>query len=114
MLNDGGDGHSFTSVLELFRKGYFEVIDSSKSDPKKWLKQKNFIFVQKLETLLLDRANGRPVTPPEQIIDIYERDINMQKFKFHFQLLPDVMLLDGILIREVTQVQIIFWFETID
>ena len=61
----------------LYRKGYFEVIDSLVGDLKNRFKQKNCIFLQKLETLLLDSANRRPVTLPKEIIDMYEKDIDM-------------------------------------
>ena len=65
--------HSFNFVHELYRKEYFEDIDSLVGDLKKQFKQNNFIFVQKLETLLLDNANGQPVTRPKEIIDVYEK-----------------------------------------
>ena len=98
-LNDGGDGHYFSSVHELYRKEYFKVINSLVGDIKKFFKMKNFIFVQKLDTLLLHSANGRQVTPSEDIIDMYERDINIQKLKLNLLLLLDAinsMHLDGI------------------
>ena len=93
-LNNNEDGHSFGSVHELYRKEYFEIIGSLVGDLKKRFKQKNFIFVQKLETLLLDSANGRPFTLPKEIIEMYEKmkkDINMQELKLHVQLLPDTI-----------------------
>ena len=72
MLTNGGDEHSFNSVHELYRKEYFEVIDSLVGDLKNRFKQNNFIFVQKLETLLIDSANGRPVTLLKEIIHMYK------------------------------------------
>ena len=51
----------------------------------------NFIFVQTLVTLLLDSANGRPVTPNKEITDKYDRDNDMQKLKLHLQLRADAM-----------------------
>ena len=90
-LNNGGDGHSFSSVHELYRKEYFKAIDNLVGDLKKQLKQKNFVFVQKLVALLLDSANGRPVTLPVEIIDICEQDIDMLKLKLYLQLLPDAI-----------------------
>ena len=93
---------SFDSVNELHGKEYFEVIDSLVGDLKNQFKQKNFIFIQKLEILLLASANGRLVTLPKEIIEIMKK-YQHTKLKFHLQLLPDAkksMPQDGIPIRE--------------
>ena len=51
-LKDTGDGYSFGSINVLYRKEYFEVIDSFVEDLKNSL-NKDFlkIFLQKLETI---------------------------------------------------------------
>ena len=68
--------HSSGCVHELYRKVYFEVIDSLVGDLKKPFKQENtFIFIQKLEILLPDSANGRLVTLSKKIIDTCMKNI---------------------------------------
>ena len=51
---------------------WFLVFDCLVEDLKNQFKQKNYIFLKKLETLLLDSANSRPVTHPKEIIDMHE------------------------------------------
>ena len=51
--------HVFVSVEAHFRKEYFEAIDCIKGDLEKRFLQENFCFVQKIERVLIDNANGR-------------------------------------------------------
>ena len=66
-------------VLYLsFAEICFEIIDSLVRDLKKCFKQTDSIFIQKLETLLLDSASGIPLNLPKEIIDMYEIDMDLQ------------------------------------
>ena len=109
-MNDGVANHAFQSVEDLYRREYFEAIDSVKGDLEKRFTQQNFLFVRSVEALLIDSANGKPVSLPEKMFKMYERDVDMQKLKLQLQLLQDAIKsvpLDGIRIREVTRIQTI-------
>ncbi len=109
-LNDGTSQHQFTTVEDVYRKEYFEVIDAVKGELERRFRQQNFLFAQTVEKLLLDSANGKSVAITEKIQEMYNGDIDMQKLKLHLQMLPDVIkcsLLDGISIKKVTRVHTI-------
>ena len=66
--------------------------------------------MRSVEALLIDSANGKPVSLLEKMVKMYERDVDMQKLKLQLQLLQDAIKsvpLDGIRIREVTRIQTI-------
>ena len=103
-LNDGTANHAFQSVEDLYRE-YFEAIDKVKGDLEKRFTQQNFLFVRSVEALLIDSTNGKPVSLPEKMVKMYEREVDMQKLKLQLQLLKDAIKsvsLDGIRNREVT------------
>ena len=96
----------FTSVEEYYRKDYFQAIDEVKGDLEKRFRQKNFLFVQSIENLLLDSANGKAFSLPEDISTLYQNDIDMTKLNIQLQMLQEAINstpLDGIRIREVTR-----------
>ena len=72
--------------------------------------QESFLLVRKIESLLLDSANGKDISIPEEIGNLYEGDIDFRKLKLHLQMLLDAVKstpLDGLAICEVTRVQTI-------
>ena len=103
--NDTASGHVFQAVNDLYRKEYFEVIDTVRGDLEWHFTQQNFVFVKNIESLLIDSAHGEPVTVPQEVSDIYQTDIDMHKLKLQLQLLPDAVKtvpLDEIQIRQIT------------
>ena len=109
-LNDGAAGHAFQSVDDLYRKEYFDVIDNVKGDLERRFTQRNFLFVRNIESLLIDSANGEPITVPQEVADMYHTDLDMHKLKLQLQLLPDAVKsvpLNGIQIKQVTRIQTI-------
>ena len=109
-IDDGIAQHIFTSVEDHYRKEYFEVIDAVHGDLQRRFLQKNFLFVRNLEQLLLNSANGKGFSLPQDFRTLYENDIDMQKLLLHLQKLPDAIKAaphDAIQSREVTKVQTI-------
>ena len=47
--------------------------------------------MQKIERMLLDCANGKEVSIPPQINQIYEADIDMKRLLLHLKSLPDAI-----------------------
>ena len=110
-IDDGtAPEHEYSSVEEFYRREYFQAIDSIKGELENHFMQESFLFVRKIETLLIDSANGKDVSIPREVSDLYKDDIDFQKLELHLQMLPDAIKctpLDGIYIREVTRVQTI-------
>ncbi len=107
-IDDGASQHVYITVEDYYRKEYFEVIDAIKGNLEDRFLQENFVFVQKIETLLMDSANGKEVVVPQDICTMYKKDIDFSKLSLHLKMLPDAIKavpLDGITIREITRVQ---------
>ena len=103
--NEGAVGHVFQSVYDLHRKEYFDIVDNVKGELEQRFTDRNFLFVRNIESLLIDSANGKPVVVPQEVADIYQADLDMDKLKLQLQLLPDVVKsvhLDGIQFTQVT------------
>ena len=61
--------------------------------------------MQKIESMLLDSANGKDVsTIPPQINQTYEADIDMKRLLLHLTMLPDAIKSNSTSIIEVTKV----------
>ena len=90
-LDSGSSQHVFTSVEEYFRKDYYESIDCITGKLERRFSQENFILVQKIESMLLDSANGKDVSIPPQVNQIYEADIDMERLLLHLKILPDAI-----------------------
>ena len=67
--------HRYSSVEEFYRKEYFQAIDNIKGDLENRFMQETFLLVRKIESLLLDSANGKDVSIPEKIRDLYEAEV---------------------------------------
>lgn len=109
-IDEGIAQHVFTAVEQYYRREYFQALDEVKGDLERRFQQKNFLFVRSIEELLLNCANGRAFSLPEDFVTLYQKDIDMAKLTIHLQMLQDAIKstpLDGILIREVTSIQTI-------
>ena len=58
-------------------------------DLERRLTQSNFLFVRNIKGLLINSANGEPVHLPNEVMETYKNDIDMEKLKLHLQLLLD-------------------------
>ncbi len=80
-IDDGASQHVYITVEDYYRKEYFEVIDAIKGSLEDRFLQENFLFVRKIETLLIDSANGKEVVVPQDICTMYQKDIDFRKTK---------------------------------
>ena len=109
-IDDGAAQHTFTSIECFYRKEYFQAIDVVKADLEKRFIQKNFLIAQKIEKMLIESANGRVFMIPDEIKELYSKDIDFQKCLLHLQMLPDAIKstpLNGIPIQQVTLISTI-------
>ena len=59
---------------------------------------------------MINSANGEPVNLPDDMMEMYKNDIDMEKLKLHLQLLPDAIKLvnlNEVPIKEVTRISTI-------
>lgn len=91
-IDDGAaPEHQYSSVEELYQREYFQAIDSIKVELEDRFMQESFLLVRKIESLLIDSANGKEVSIPKEVSDLYKDDIDFQKLKLHLQMLPDAI-----------------------
>ena len=75
--------HRYSSVEEYYRIEYFQAIDGIKGDLDNHFMQGSFLLVRKIESLLTDSANGKAVSIPEEVSDLYRNDIDFRKLELH-------------------------------
>ena len=59
---------------------------------------------------MINSANGEPLHFPDEVMETYKNDIDMEKLKLHLQLLPNAIKsvnLNRVPIKEVTQISTI-------
>ena len=104
----GAPQHRFKSVEDIYRKEYFDVIDSTIGSLERRFMQPHFNIVRNIEAVLMDSANGKAVTLTNEFVLLYAKDIDMEKLNLQLKLLPDAVKTispDGIQIRQVTRIQ---------
>lgn len=109
-IDDGASQHVHVSIEDYYRREYYQAIDTVIGELESRFIQESFLLVRKIETILLDSANGKAVSLPQEICSLYQKDIDFPKLKLHLQMLPDAIKakpFDGIHIREVTKIQTI-------
>ena len=70
-LEDVAPQHTFTSIEDHYRIDYFETIDHVKGELQRLFQQENFIFVKSVESLLVDSANGKSLSLPTRLKELY-------------------------------------------
>ena len=63
---------------------------------------KTLFFVESIESLLEDSANGKSLSLPTRLKELYGRDIDMDKLQFYPKIILTATPLDGITIPKVT------------
>ena len=61
-LDDGASQHTFTAIEDHYRMDYFEAIHRVKGELQRPFQYGNFIFVKSIESLLVDRVNGKSLS----------------------------------------------------
>lgn len=95
------------SAEDMYRKEYFDIIDSTIGGLEKRFLQPSFDHVRNIEAVLMGSANGKAATLTNEFVSLYADDIDMEKLKLQLNLLPDAVKTvspNGIRIREVTRI----------
>ncbi len=77
-LDDGSQPHRFASPEERYRHAYFEVLEQVCGEIERRFDQSDLSVVQKIESFLIESANGQHTLCPElhQILEKYHIDID--------------------------------------
>ncbi len=107
-LDDGSQPHRFTSPEERYRHAYFEVLEQACGEIERRFDQSDLSVVQKIESFLIESANGQHTLCPE-LHQILEKDhIDIDQLYFQIAMLADTInTAFGGSIKTVTNVRII-------
>ena len=90
-IDDGSSPHSFSDPKLLLRQVYFEALDITIQELKHRFDQtRGMPTAAALEKLLLKAANGDFQGIPEEV-DLYEKDVQMDRLAIQLQMLPDMI-----------------------
>ena len=107
-VNDGEPQLRFKSVEDIYRKEYFEIIDSTIGGLERRFMQLHFDIIRNIESVLIDSANRKATTLTAEFVSLYANDIDMEKLQLQLKLLLDAVktaVPDGIEIHKVTRIQ---------
>ena len=90
-LDDGCEPHCYQTPKERYRHIYFEVLELVKGEVERRFKQADFDIIQKLESLLLDVANGKPSLPDESLLKYLEKGIDKGRFISQLPMVADMI-----------------------
>lgn len=91
-LDDGSSSHRYNTAMEYFKRQYFEVLNILSSKLKRrFQKERGMPVAQTIEKVLVDHANGSQTDENlPKALDIYQSDLDFEKLKFQFKMLPDL------------------------
>ena len=90
-LDEGVVPHRYQSPKERYRHIYFEVLELVKGEIERRFNQADFHLVQKLESLLLDVANGKPTEPDESLLRYLGNDIDKDRLLSQLPMVSDMI-----------------------
>ena len=102
-----GQTHRYDSPCDFYREQYFQTMESLSGELTRRFEQKGFRLVSQIESLLLDSSNCNFQEIPAEIVDMYARDVDMDRLKMQQPMIPDFIKSrnpDGITIKEVTSI----------
>ena len=90
-LDDGDAPHRYVSPKERYRHIYFEVLELVKGEIERRFNQADFLIVQKMESLLLDVANGKPSVPDESLSKYLGNDVDRDRLLLQLPMVADMI-----------------------
>ena len=111
-FDDGAPSFHPSTPEDLYRVKYFEALDVVCQEIKTQFGQKDLEIIAKVESLLLNSANGLALAIPEDITTMYKADVEIERLGLQLRMLPDVIQqynasFAGIPIKKVTSVRTI-------
>ena len=92
-FDGGSDNHHFSTpeFEDYFRQQYFEVLDLLAAEIERRFEQTSLKIISEIEQLLLKPCNGVSVQPSEEFMEKYSTDVNVERLKVQFTMLPDLI-----------------------
>lgn len=89
-IDDGAENHVYLTPKAHFKHNFFEVIDWIIAEISNRFNQPSFTFIQKVETLFIDAANGKEAQIPTDVRQCYDNDLDFDRLHQQLQSLPDL------------------------
>ena len=107
-LDDGSQPHRFASPKDRYRHAYFEALDQTCGEIERRFDQSDLSLVLKIESLLLNSANGQHTFTPELHRILAKYSIDIDRLKMQTAMLSDAIktAFDGS-VKTVTNVRTI-------
>ena len=90
-IDHGSNDHTFLSTEEYFRQQYFEALDILICQLDQRFDQKDLKVLEEIEKLLIGCCNNGDVNPSEELMELYQREINFQNLQVQLAMLPDFL-----------------------
>ena len=106
-VNDGSAEFRFPNVEEYYKHHYFELMESLLGELARRFDQRGLNLATQFERIIIDSCNGTACEIPQEIMDLYARDLDIERLKRQLSMLPDLIKttpLGGMLIKKVTTV----------
>ena len=103
-----GPTHRFDSPADLFRQQCFQVMESFSGELTRRFEQKHLHLISLIEFLLTGFSNGKAQEIPAEVLDMYSKDIDMDRLKVQLLRIPDLVRSTkphGISIKKVTNIR---------
>lgn len=107
-LDDGSQPHRFTSPKDRYRHAYFEALEQTCGEIERRFDQSDLSVVLKMESLLLNSANGQHTLEPELHQILEKHGVDIDRLKMQIAMLSDTIktAFDGT-VKTVTNVRTI-------
>lgn len=107
-LDDGSQPHRFASPKDRYRHAYFEALEQTCGEIERRFDQSDLSVVLKIESLLLNSANGQHTLAPELHDILAKYRIDIDRLKIQIAMLSDTIktAFDGS-VKTVTNVRTI-------
>eukprot|EP00731_Ephydatia_muelleri_P028940 Em0020g584a len=84
---------------------YFELMESVSGELARRFDQRGLNLATQFERIIIDSCNGTACEKPQEIMDLYARDLDIERLKQQLSMLPDLIKttpLGGMLIKKVS------------
>ena len=89
-IDGGAESHVYQTPKEHYRRIFFEVIDCISGEITNRFDQPSFTFIQSVEEILIDAANGKEVQNPPAVTECYRNDLDFDRLSQQLRSLHDL------------------------
>ena len=89
-IDGGAESHVCQTPKKHYRRIFFEVIDCISGEITNRFDQPSFTFIQSVEEILIDAANGKEVQIPPAVTECYRNDLDFDRLSQQLRSLHDL------------------------